>query len=62
MREQRIICPGCGSRFRDRGDLKWPPEDICERVLPGEPMPAGECPDCGALIPESRLRSNEEEF
>lgn len=23
--------------------------DIWERVAPGEPMPAGDCPDCGAL-------------
>jgi hypothetical protein len=24
-------------------------KDIFERVDPGEPMPSGECPDCGAL-------------
>lgn len=23
--------------------------DLSERVAPGEPMPAGECPECGAL-------------
>jgi len=23
--------------------------DLGQRVMPGEPMPAGECPECGAL-------------
>ncbi len=26
-----------------------PIQDIFQRVAPGETMPAGECPDCGAL-------------
>lgn len=30
-------------------------KDIGERVAPGEPMPAGECPDCGALAHEVDL-------
>ena len=25
-------------------------EDIIDRVFPGEDMPDGECPDCGALV------------
>lgn len=25
-------------------------KDIMQRVAPGEPMPVGECPDCGALV------------
>jgi hypothetical protein len=24
-------------------------KDIFQRVAPGEPMPSGECPECGAL-------------
>jgi len=27
-----------------------PIKDIFERVEPGEPMPNGECPECGALV------------
>lgn len=26
-----------------------PIQDLGQRVEPGEPMPSGECPDCGAL-------------
>ena len=29
-----------------------PIEDIHQRVEPGEPMPSGECPECGALCHE----------
>ena len=24
--------------------------DLLERIAPGEPVPAGECPECGALV------------
>ncbi len=40
-------CQNCGQR--------WPfaalkeIQHIHQRVAPGEPMPSGECPDCGAL-------------
>jgi Zn-finger nucleic acid-binding protein len=40
-------CQNCGKR--------WPLEKLkevkhlLERVLPGEPMPSGECPECGAV-------------
>lgn len=27
-----------------------PIKDLLQRVAPGEPMPAGECPTCGALV------------
>ncbi len=27
-----------------------PIKDLLHRVAPGEPMPAGECPTCGALV------------
>ena len=51
-------CLDCGARH-ESGDLVWPIADLSERVLPGDVMPAGECPDCGALVPtdakEARL-------
>ncbi len=34
---------------RDHDQLA-PIRDIYQRVEPGEPMPAGECPECGALV------------
>jgi|SRR6185295_8749517 len=40
-------CPNCGkvSSELELAEIK----DIFLRVDPGEPMPAGECPECGAL-------------
>lgn len=32
-----------------------PIQDITERVQPGEPMPCGECPHCGALCQQRHL-------
>lgn len=26
--------------------------DLLERIAPGEPVPDGECPECGALVHE----------
>jgi Zn finger protein HypA/HybF involved in hydrogenase expression len=40
-------CANCGKRFRQE-DLA-PIDDIFQRVSPGEIMPAGQCPNCGAL-------------
>jgi hypothetical protein len=40
-------CQDCGERFY-LSELK-PIEDYWQRVEEGEPEPAGECPDCGAL-------------
>jgi hypothetical protein len=40
-------CADCGGRCGE-SDLQRI-RHLTERVLPGEPMPAGECPDCGAL-------------
>ena len=42
-------CPGCGAHL-DSGSVIWPIPDVEEKVLPGESMPAGECPECGELI------------
>lgn len=44
-----IYCPECEARL-DADDLVWPIPDVCERILPGEPMPMGACPNCGELI------------
>lgn len=41
------LCPNCESEW-ELDDLKEI-QDIFERVSPGEIMPAGECPECGAL-------------
>lgn len=40
-------CQDCGGRWGEN-DLHAV-RHLTERVLPGEPMPAGECPDCGAV-------------
>lgn len=40
-------CQNCGATWF-QSELK-PIEHLFERVSPGEIMPAGECPDCGAL-------------
>src|SRR3990167_1944713 len=48
-------CQNCGKN-RDADELH-PIRDIHERVTAGEPMPAGECPDCGALCHPVEERS-----
>jgi hypothetical protein len=40
-------CGNCGEFWKE-AELVTPIQDIHERVAPGEPMPAGECPTCGA--------------
>ncbi len=44
-------CQNCDEKFTE-GELINPIPDIGQRVAPGEPMPAGECPKCGALCHE----------
>jgi hypothetical protein len=41
------VCDGCGMRWPD--SVLVPLRDVAERVAPGEPMPSGECPSCGAV-------------
>lgn len=42
-------CQNCGHKC-DKSKLKPMPErGILDRVAPGEPMPYGECPKCGAV-------------
>src|SRR5512137_213778 len=45
------LCQGCGERIGDR-ELLGGIRDLGERVAPGEIMPSGECPRCGALCHE----------
>ena len=41
-------CQNCERRFAE-DELINPIPDLCQRVAPGEPMPSGECPACGAV-------------
>jgi len=50
MPPKRFECQDCGTRFADESELVWPISDLEERVLPGEIMPYGECPECGAVV------------
>lgn len=43
----KFVCQDCTSHWQQQ--VLRPIQDIFERVMPGEPMPAGECPSCGAL-------------
>lgn len=45
-------CGNCEFFTTDREDLILYPKDIFQRVAPGEVMPEGECPTCGALVHE----------
>ncbi len=45
---EESLCQNCGWQGPD-SSLKTPIPDIFQRVDPGEEMPSGECPDCGAL-------------
>ena len=42
-------CDNCDAGYRKVDELK-PIRDLEQRVAPGEPMPAGECPVCGAVV------------
>ena len=47
MTRELTVCQNCRARWPSQDLL--PVQDIFQRVAPGEPMPSGECPDCGAL-------------
>lgn len=47
-------CQNCGA-VRDAEELVRPIPDVEERVAPGETMPYGECPDCGAVCHRAAL-------
>ena len=48
----RFQCENCRKLWME-AQLK-PVKDVTERVDPGEVMPAGECPDCGAVCHECK--------
>lgn len=47
-----LVCQDCGRVYATEDELIYPFDDVFERVLPGERMPSGECPECGALVNE----------
>lgn len=44
----RYDCQNCEAQYENADDL-LPIKDVMQRVAPGEFMPAGECPECGAV-------------
>ncbi len=46
--ESQHVCQNCGSTFPAETELPGP-QALEQRVSPGEPVPSGECPKCGAL-------------
>lgn len=49
VEKKKYNCGNC--EFGTNNDSRLRPiKDIFQRVAPGEPMPAGECPNCGALV------------
>ncbi|QIG58818.1 hypothetical protein SEA_DATBOI_154 [Gordonia phage DatBoi] len=42
-------CEDCLARFASVDNLELI-DDVFQRVAPGDPMPYGQCPDCGALV------------
>jgi hypothetical protein len=58
MHRRRVfcVCPDCMERIPDEElTVRFP--DLAERVSPGEPVPSGECPRCGALVHEAGRRN-----
>lgn len=51
-------CGNCD--WTGRQDALGDIEDLSQRVDPGEPMPTGECPDCGALAHSIDIERYEE--
>jgi len=42
------VCDNCSSEWtKDDLDVV---DNIEDRVMPGEPMPAGQCPKCGSVL------------
>ena len=51
----------CARVFKTFASLVNPIPDLDQRVASGEPTPAGECPDCGALCQEIIKRPHQVE-
>jgi hypothetical protein len=47
-------CENCGKFFGNTWEFDQEVDDLLERVSPGEIMPYGQCPDCGALVHATR--------
>jgi hypothetical protein len=51
-------CQDCGALYDHQGDME-PIDNLFLRVAAGDPMPSGQCPNCGALcqfIPTTESR------
>lgn len=48
--EEEPCCQCRNCNWHGSVDKADPVHDMWSRVLPGEIMPAGDCPDCGALV------------
>jgi len=48
----KVECGNCGKVWDEEELTRVFPDisDLAERIAPGEPVPFGECPDCGALV------------
>jgi len=48
----KVECGNCGKVWDEEELTRVFPDipDLTERIAPGEPVPAGECPECGALV------------
>lgn len=47
--DKTYICSNCEKKWKGIQHLD-PIEDLRQRIDPGEPYPAGQCPDCGCLV------------
>jgi len=52
------LCQNCDKTWNDDEVEDFPEQHIHERVAPGEPMPSGECPDCGAACHPVKVKFN----
>lgn len=48
----KVECGNCGKVWDEEELTRVFPDipDLAERIAPGEPVPSGECPECGALV------------
>ena len=42
-------CQNCGTIWGSGVKPIWECDDLAQRIEPGEPLPVGECPKCGAF-------------
>ena len=51
LEQDCIACPNCN--WKGRTDQLSEAQDLLERLDPGDTVPEGQCPECGALVWES---------